>query len=174
MTKQGLHSSCSGEFVLRLLGGYCLILLLAPTSLLAQPAETQPIRITAEQARMDDREGISRYSGNVVVVRGDFIIHAEELSIFAPGRRPIRIEASGSPARAEGSAVSGSPLVATASRIVYNLETETLSLEGRAEVSTRSGNARADFIEYEVAFERIHAQGTHESKVEIFFVPSDP
>jgi lipopolysaccharide export system protein LptA len=148
--------------------------------LVALPAGAQsalvdvPVRITADEATLDDRSGTSTYTGNVVVIRGDMRLNADELTVFAPERRPLRIEAEGRPARAESPDPEGFPRIATARVIIYSFATDSLELQGEAAISTRTGQARGDRIQYDLAGDRIEVRGTPAERVEITFEPTEP
>ena len=56
-----------------------LATLLLATSGLLQAGE--PMTIEADSATLDDRRGVSLYRDNVVVVRGDLTLHADEVTV---------------------------------------------------------------------------------------------
>lgn len=141
----------------------------------AQPALVElPVRITADEATLDDRSGTSIYTGDVVVIRGDMRLSADRLTVFAPERRPQRIEAEGRPARTESPDPEGFARIATAKVIIYRFATDSLELQGEAEIITRSGRARGDRIQYDLAGDRIEVRSTPTDRVEITFEPVEP
>ena len=174
-TNSGIAGAGRGPGPTRSGIGFAMALLLwcIPGWATAQSSITLPVRITADEASLDDRSGASSYRGNVVVVRGDLRLHADNLTILAPERQPQRIEAEGVPARFESPDSDGYLRVATARRITYSLTDETLQLEGDAEIRTRSGQARGERIDYDLIGGQIEIRGTASERVEITFEPPD-
>lgn len=142
-----------------------------PVKLPAQVPPALPVHISADRAEMDDRRGIGTYSGNVVVTRGDMTLRADRITIHAPERRPIRMEAEGNPVRAESPDLNNQPRVATALRMEYSFDDEVLLLLRDARVQTVTEDARGDRISYDLARDIIRIEGTPTGRVQITIQP---
>lgn len=95
----------------RLLGlAVGLSMMLAQTA----PAQQDPIYLDADTAEIDQSTGVSVYTGNVVLTRGERELRGDRMTVHTDGQRNLsRIEVSGSPAAfvrpqsTEGPAVRG-------------------------------------------------------------------
>jgi lipopolysaccharide export system protein LptA len=58
-----------------------------------------PMRITADKAERDDINGVTIYSGNVVLVQGTLQLESEKLTIYHEDEQPREIIAEGNPAK---------------------------------------------------------------------------
>lgn len=142
-----------------------------PVAGLAQPPVALPVEIVADRAQMDDRKGIGTYSGNVVVTRGDLTLRADRILIFTEDRRPVRMEAEGNPVRAEAPDVNNDPRIATAARMEYTFDDETLLLLTNARLQTRTEDARGDRITYDLTQDIMRIEGTPTERVRITIQP---
>ena len=57
------------------------VLLLALSSWAAAQTTGEPIRISADEATRSERDGVTRYTGNVVLTQGVITINANTLEI---------------------------------------------------------------------------------------------
>ncbi|MEC7377851.1 MAG: LptA/OstA family protein, partial [Pseudomonadota bacterium] len=58
-----------------------------------------PIKVTADNARLDDAQGIATYTGDVELEQGQTRLDAERVVLYRDANGLSRIEASGTPAR---------------------------------------------------------------------------
>ncbi len=75
----------------RLLTGLlAAILLFAPLCLLAQSSDRdQPIDLEADSADIDDKKGISIYTGNVILTQGSMQIKAYQLTLYNDANKEL-------------------------------------------------------------------------------------
>lgn len=133
------------------------VVLLAALPVVAQ--QPLPVEITADHAEMDDRRGLSTYTGDVVVIRGDMTLEADTVYVRSRDRRPYEMEAHGEPARLESpDPETGEMRVATALRIDYLLNEERVILIDQAHVVTAAEEARGKRIVYDLETDVIEAE----------------
>ena len=100
----------------------------------------QPIRIQADAAKVDEKEGTSIYSGNVVIVQGTLQLTADEVEIYTAENEVIQIIAkasneAGTPAKYEQQSNETEELVkAEAQTITYLIQEARLHLSGTAKL----------------------------------------
>lgn len=159
------------------------LLLLMPTTLLAQPAaQNRPgflsadlaVEIEADEAELSEARDTSIYRGNVRLTRGPLSMRGDELRIY---RNPKdgRIEAtlSGRPAIATHQTPDDElPVTASARRIVYTTIIEILELEGDAEIVRGADKLSGNAVRYDVSNARIEADGGRE-RVRIVINPPE-
>src|SRR5210317_1913464 len=59
----------------------------------------QPINLEADEAELDQTEGVSTYVGNVVVTQGSMKVESDRMVVHLEDGEIDRIEATGAPAR---------------------------------------------------------------------------
>ena len=63
-------------------------------------AETgDPINIEADNAKLNEKEGKSIYSGNVLLIQGNIRVTADVVTVFSNGGRLTKISATGKPVK---------------------------------------------------------------------------
>ncbi|GAA3939185.1 lipopolysaccharide transport periplasmic protein LptA [Litoribacillus peritrichatus] len=77
-----------------------LIALSFSASLWALPEDkTQPIKLEADQAKMNNKTGVSEYTGNVIIIQGTAELRADKVFLYSENNEVTRMEAFGSPAK---------------------------------------------------------------------------
>ncbi|WP_038070705.1 lipopolysaccharide transport periplasmic protein LptA [Thioalkalivibrio thiocyanoxidans] len=153
--------------------GSALLMLISPVIAQQQPL---PVEITADHAEMDDRRGVSTYTGDVVVVRGDMTLEADKVYVRSRDRRPYEMEAHGEPARLESpDPETGEMRIATALRIDYLLNEDRVILTDQAHVVTAAEEARGKRIVYDLETDIIEAERgeTDDERVRIRIQPRE-
>ena len=56
---------------------------------------SQPIAVNADSFLADLNNSTGTYTGNVIVTQGEVRLHADEVTVHAPGGRASRMEANG-------------------------------------------------------------------------------
>jgi lipopolysaccharide export system protein LptA len=125
----------------------------------------QPINLEADQAELDQAEGISTYTGNVVVTQGSMKVEADRMVVHLIDGEIDRIEATGAPARFRQRPDGKSEDVrGTASKMDYFAERSLVVLSGNAWVEQAGDSIRGARIEYSLTEDRVKAQkGSGES-----------
>lgn len=155
----------------------CLALLVLATT----PAQAfdlnsdQPIKVSADNARLDDSRGIATYTGDVVITQLNTRLQADQVIMYRDENGLNRIEASGSPARY--SQPSGNPGEATnaeARKITYSAPDSQLIFEQNAVITQGNNLFRGELIHYDTQNRVVTAESTgngDDGRVEMVIQP---
>lgn len=137
----------------------------------------QPIRITADAASRDERNGETRYSGNVVLTQGSLRITADDVVVTHDNADASAIVATGSPATlAQQPEINKAPVNAEAGRIEYRRDLERIKLTENARIEQDGAVVTGGVINYLVAEQRVQATGSEtvgeRQRVEVTIPPS--
>ncbi|AWV06556.1 lipopolysaccharide transport periplasmic protein LptA [Marilutibacter maris] len=144
-------------------------LFLATLSLAALPAGVQarssdrgkPMLINADDAdHALDESQPTVLSGNVVITQGTLDIRSARADVTTRNNEPTRVVLTGSPARLKQEMDDGSPFSANASRIVYDLTSDTVTLTGNVTVNQRGNTMNGPRVVYNMKTGRVQASGT--------------
>jgi len=115
-----------------------------------QSDKDQPLDLEADSAEIDEAQGVSVYTGNVVAIQGSMRLEADRLRIFHTGSKAERIEAEGKPAKFQQlTEDSPEPVKARGLRMEYKLDSEELILIGDAVVIQGKDTFQSDRITYD-------------------------
>lgn len=118
----------------------------------------QPIRISADQALRDERQGFTEYTGNVRMQQGSLQIEAEKITVFHQQAAADRILAEGNPARLQQQPEVDKGIVhAAAQQIEYFKEEERVHLRRQARIEQEGSVVTGDTIDYYMAEQRVRA-----------------
>jgi lipopolysaccharide export system protein LptA len=134
----------------------CLTVVMAPhATALALPADPgQPIEIEAATMVMDQRNGVSTYTGNVTLIQGSIRIAAEKLVVYARNRKLDRLEAfgtAGAQASFRQQLPDGGETRALAGHMEYRAAQSRLILRQQAELHQGGNHIRSERIDYNTA-----------------------
>lgn len=135
---------------------------------------TKPIRLTADKATFSERNGITTYSGNVVITQGTLKITSDMLSVNLSDNRNITlIQATGRPATFQ-QVISSSKGVAEgqAKQIEYNTVTGIVSLTGNASLTQAGASFSGHTIRYSLNLGDVEAGSGGGQRVELIFPPA--
>lgn len=133
-------------------------LFLAPGATALPEDRQQPIRISADQALRDERQGFTEYTGNVRMQQGSLQIEAEKITVFHQQAHADRILAEGSPARMQQQPDADKGIVhAAAQRIEYFKAEERVHLQRQARIEQEGSIVTGDSIDYYMAEQRVRA-----------------
>ncbi|MFW5824297.1 MAG: lipopolysaccharide transport periplasmic protein LptA [Marinobacter sp.] len=155
-----------------------LLLLTAATPALAfDPDSDEPIRISADSARLDDNQGIAIYRGDVEVRQGEVLLTADRVDVHRSAEGLDRIDAHGQPATYDQPATeTESATYAEALEIHYSAGDSLLRFEEEAVVKQGDDEFRGALINYDTA-ERVvtgegrTAEGKGSGRVEMVIQP---
>ena len=134
---------------------------------------TQPIRIAADSAEQDEREGVTVYSGNVVIEQSSLQIEADQVTIRTATDNPDKarkvevIVATGKPAHLRQQTPTGDhgeqmenseAIDASADTIHYWLVRGVIKLEKNATINQHGSSVSGDEIEYFIDRQRVKAK----------------
>lgn len=155
-----------------LVASLALVALLAPQFTAALPEDReQPIRIEADEAMRDEKQGFTRYQGNVRMDQGTLRIEAEEVTVYHLDQEADRIVATGSPARLQQQPEPGKGLVkARANTIEYYKNKDMVQLLHNASIEQNGSTVAGDSIEYYISEQRVRAdsdRNRQDSRVQV-------
>ena len=145
------------------------VLLLAAGGALALPEDRQePIRITADKAVRDEKNGFTVYQGNVMMQQGTLRIDATKVTVFHSDKEADRIKAEGSPAHMREQPQADKGLMhARAEVIEYFKAEERVLLKRNASVEQDGSRVAGDSIEYFIGQQLIRADSSASGRVEV-------
>lgn len=120
----------------------------------------EPIRVTADSARLDDTQGTAVYRGNVKVRQGGILLTADRVDVSRNAAGLDRIDASGRPATYYRPATeTGSAVNAEALTIHYSASDNLLRFEREAVVDQGGDEFRGAVIEYNTVNRVVTGEG---------------
>jgi lipopolysaccharide export system protein LptA len=138
-------------------------MLSAPVFALPEDRE-QPIRVTADQALRNEKEGFTVYSGNVEMVQGTLNITANKITIYRIIEEADKIVAKGHPAHLQQQPELGKGLVnAHAEIIEYYKDEARVHLKQNALIEQDGSKVTGDTIDYYVNEQLVKA-GSNRTK----------
>ncbi|TDG14768.1 lipopolysaccharide transport periplasmic protein LptA [Seongchinamella unica] len=109
----------------------------------------QPIRIEADEALRDEKQGFTRYQGNVRMDQGSLHIEADQLTVFHDDKEADRVMATGKPAKLQQQPeVDKPPIKASADTIEYFKREERVQLRENAYIEQDGSIVTGDSIDY--------------------------
>ncbi len=151
------------------LGAALLLLALAVSAL--PEDRLQAIKITADEALRDEKQGFTVYTGNVRMEQGSLQIQADKITIYHRVEEADRIVAEGSPARMQQQPEPDKGLIhARALVIEYYKAEERVHLNQEARIEQQGSIVTGDRIDYLIAEQRVKAdsgQDGNGSRVEV-------
>ena len=143
-----------------------VLALLAPLAWTAAPAvafdldSDTPIRVNADNARLDEGRGIATYTGTVELEQGNTRLNADRVVLYRTDDGLSRIEASGTPARYRQPGDSGKGETdARALNIIWSATDDRLTFERNAVIEQNGNLFRGDVIHYDTADRVVTAEG---------------
>lgn len=135
-----------------------LSLLQASWGLALPEDESQPIRISADQAVRNEKQGVTIYTGNVELRQGSLLIEADKITIFHDDKSADKIIASGQPARLQQQPdpLKGA-ITASANTIEYYKIEERIHLITNALIEQDGSTVSGQSINYFVAEQKVMA-----------------
>lgn len=149
--------------------------LTAPLSSVAfDPTSDAPIRVEADNARLDDRAGTATYTGDVIVSQGETQLSGDRLVIERIDGELGRMQAEGEPARYQQAERDGEPAIdAEARTITYSRSDNIITLEEDARIRQDNDTFSGDRILYNTTDRTVTASGDRDrnGRVEMVIQP---
>ncbi len=125
----------------------------------------QPINLEADEAELDQTEGVSTYVGNVVVTQGSMKVESDRMVVHLEDGEIDRIEATGAPARfRQRPDGKDADVLGGASKMDYLAGQSMVILTGDAWVEQAGDIIRGARIEYSLTEDLVKAKkGSRES-----------
>lgn len=139
-------------------------LIAVPTSSLVAAQAQQPIYIESRSLLIDEKQGLSHYRGKVRFTQGSLVIHASEIKVFSRKGLLEKVLIQGNPSHLQQQAEGQQqPVIATARRIEYSANDDTLQLFGNVLVKQGSQRFSGEHITYNIRNAQVTAQASNES-----------
>jgi len=180
---QNTHSASNLSHMQRF--SICLLALAAwissPLTWALDSDRKQPIEITADSVELNEGEGFSTYSGNVLIVQGSMTIEANKVKItFNDDGIETMVATEGnndglaymqqeSEPLGDG---KGDIMEAWGKRIDYQLNTEFLTLLGSAKLIQKGNLFSGQKILFNMSTENVKAIGSNNKQVKMIFLPN--
>ena len=121
----------------------------------------QPIRVNADNARLDEGQGIATYTGSVEMSQGDANLMADKVVLHRDENGVSRIEATGTPARYRQPAMEGQGETdARALTITWSASDNRVTFQREAVIEQGGNLFRGDVIHYDSAERVVTAEGS--------------
>jgi lipopolysaccharide export system protein LptA len=145
-------------------------------ALAIDPNSTAPIEIESDQATLDDKTGLSTYTGNVIISQAQTRLEADFIMVSSKDRKITSIKATGSPAHfVQLNDIQNTSTHGYGNTISYSTELESLTFTGEARLLQDENSFSGEVIEYDVVKKAIKARGDENigSRVKIQYFPSN-
>ena len=114
-----------------------------------QSDKEQPIYIEADRVAIDDRKGVSEYSGNVRLSQGSMVLEADKITVYSPQRKIRRVVAKGDPVRYQQRLDRNDAEIRGQAKIIeYDARHAVLRLKENAQLSRNRSVFSGSYIEY--------------------------
>ncbi len=148
----------------------CLAALLHPgTGKAADLA--QPVSIRADSIQLDQRTGVSTYTGHVRLVQAGMTIRAQHIRVVSAHGHVLSMQGYGNPLRMEDAQPGRLPIFGRALQMAYRGTDEKLTLIGHVHFRQGANSLRGHEIHYYTASQRVVAIGTPTHRVNAIIVP---
>ena len=138
--------------------------------------KSQAISINADQLLVQEKQGISRYQGNVEVTQGELQLNGEQIKIVHPNNQLQSIEISGSPATFKRvNEKTGNITQGHAQKIFYQSKTDTLTFIGNALVEEAGKHKISGAkLVYDLQKQTLQAESSDQNneRVQVILVPN--
>lgn len=146
---------------------FCVFLL--SCTLQALPGDArEPLSVSAYTVVIDERKGVSTYTGNAKVVQGSLILSAEKIQVFSSQKSVIKVVAKGTKNKRahyqQNQTNQPRFIEATALKIVYLMQKESMHLQGKAHLVQGFDSFSGGTLDYDIKNDRVVIQSTKKRK----------
>jgi lipopolysaccharide export system protein LptA len=143
----------------------------APPAAALPDDRDQPIRIEADEALRDEKQGFTRYEGNVKMDQGSLHIEADRITVFHDQREADRIIAEGSPASLQQQPEPDKGLVKARAKVIEYFKSEDrIRLSENANIEQEGSIVTGDSIDYYISEQLVRAdsdKNREDSRVQV-------
>lgn len=134
----------------------------------------QPVEITANSARFDERAGEAVYKGNVIVRQGTLEVKGDQLTLNVDASGNLtQARTQGNPARFQQLVdPNKGPVRGEAREVLFDNRDGTVTLLGNAILRQDNASFSGPRIVYSTARQQIEASGSDSQRVQLVFPPS--
>lgn len=143
----------------------------------AKKSEDEPIQINARSVEVNEKTGLSVYSGNVLVEQGLLSIKADRIEIRMRDNKPQTIRATGKPVKLKRQPDSESEEIqAEAKRIDYHIPGKKLEMTGDVTVRRGGDLFTGSVLHYDINEKNLTSQGDAKAngRVHAVILPRKP
>ncbi|MCB1829612.1 MAG: lipopolysaccharide transport periplasmic protein LptA [Chromatiaceae bacterium] len=128
----------------------CCLALILPIQVSALESDSeQPIYVEADGADINDKTGVSVYTGNVVVTQGSIKLNASKVTVTQKGEKSDHILAEGNPVEFEQKTSDKGLIKGRANTADYHIDSEIVYMVGDAIMIQGKDTFRSDRITYD-------------------------
>ncbi|HET8730251.1 MAG TPA: lipopolysaccharide transport periplasmic protein LptA [Moraxellaceae bacterium] len=149
------------------------LILLAPAVNALPTDRDQPVQISANSARFNEKTGIATYTGAVVIRQGTMEMTADEIVITTDSKGTLlSTVARGNPAHYQQQTDPKKGLVtAEASRIDYDARNDVITFTGKARLRQDGSSFQGSTITYNSQRQQVDAKGEGSERVMLVLPP---
>lgn len=149
------------------------LLLAGAAHALPEDAE-QPVRVLADNARFDEKQGVAVYRGNVQINQGTLEVRGDTLTLNVNAAGELTTaRTQGSPAHYQQKTdPAKGPVIATANEILYDNSNSVVTLIGNAFLRQDGASFKGPRIVYSTVNKRVEASGNASQRVQLVFPPA--
>ena len=120
----------------------------------------QPIQLEASRGQLDQKTGVSRYEGNVIITQGSMRLNADTVTIHVKDNNFQRMEAVGNPVNLRYKQAADKPeLQGTSKRVDYDVAGAKVTMSGNARLVQGQDVFTGEQIEYNLKDDVVKARG---------------
>ena len=140
--------------------GLALLIVFAASASALDSDRQKPLKIVADTALIDEKDGTATYTGNVVLTQGTLRIAADSLKIKTQQGKVDIVMAQGEPALfSQVPEPNQAEVIAKAKAIDYLVRDQKLLLKRKASIIQGENIFRGEEIVYEIQSQRLQAVG---------------
>lgn len=132
----------------------------------------QPINIDSGSQSLDMNTNTVVFSDGVVITQGSIKVNANKVTIVRQEGKKETLDATGSPVTFEQILDDGKPVNGKGNSVHYDLNTEFLTLTGKAELKQLDSYIKAEHITYDVKKQQLKATSNGKSRVKTVLIPN--
>jgi len=122
--------------------------------------QNQPIHIAADKAQINDKTGITTYTGNVIITQGSILIEGDQVELYRQDGSVNKVIAKGKPAHFRQKNTPTDPYTdAWGLHMVYLVSTRKLTITEQAKVIQGSDTFTGQKIDYDIERSLVNAFG---------------
>ncbi|MDB2590037.1 lipopolysaccharide transport periplasmic protein LptA [Candidatus Thioglobus sp.] len=137
------------------------VCLMPGVSIALQDDATQPINIKAQAVLIDEKKGISIYTGKASVVQGSLILSAEKIQLFSNQTQVTKMIANGDKKQRahyqQSQPTQPRFIEATANKITYMVQKEMVHLKGNAHLVQGFDSFSGGSLDYDIKKDKVIA-----------------
>lgn len=134
----------------------------------------QPINIRAHNVEVNEKTGVSVYTGNVVATQGSLRLEADRVEVTLRDGRTDLIQAWGQPVRLQTRTDNGEDIKTRAARAIYRASARRIELYGNVELKRDNDVLTGAVVRYALDDQTFSAAGDSNGQVSAVIQPAKP